>query len=132
MRLRFLKDNIIFLWLVWHFLEAPIGIVKGWGNFLRFNLNYFSVPLLLKTLVSPWRRYKMNYGRGFNPGRYFEVFTFNMMSRTIGAVLRLFFIFLGLFFEALILIFGLGIIFFWFFLPLILLFIFFYGFRILF
>lgn len=126
-----LRQNIIFLWLEWQFFEAPRGILKAWRNYLKFNLNYFSVPVLLKTFFSPWRRYQYSYGRGFNLGRYFETFTFNMMSRIIGAVLRLFFIFLGLFCEIFIVFGGLVIFLGWLALPLLVLFGFWFSFKIL-
>jgi hypothetical protein len=132
MALAILRQNIIFLWFEWQFFDVPGGILKGWRNYLKFNLNYFSVPILLRTFFSPWRRYSLGYGKGFNLGRYFEAFTFNVMSRIIGAVLRLFFIFLGLLTEILIILAGAVIFFGWLILPLLLATGIFYGFRILF
>ena len=38
-------------WLQWHYGESPKALAKIIINFLRFNLNFFSIPLLLKTLV---------------------------------------------------------------------------------
>jgi len=127
-----LTQNIIYLWLEWQFFDAPKSILKGWRNYLKFNLNYFSVPVLLKTFFSHWHRYRYSYGKGFNAGRYFEAFTFNLMSRIIGAVLRLFFIFLGLLIEVFIILAGAVIFFGWLILPFLLITGIFYGFKILF
>ena len=127
-----MRQNIIFFWFQFQFFDVPKSILKGWGNYLKFNLNYFSVPVLIKTFFSPWRRYKFGYGKGFNLGRYFEAFTFNMMSRIIGAVLRLFFIFLGFLIEIFIVLAGAVIFLGWFMLPLLLIGGIFYGFKILF
>jgi hypothetical protein len=126
-----LRKNIVFLWLEWQFFESPRGILKGWGNYLKFNLNYFSVPVLLATFFSPWRRYSLTYGKGLKPGRYFETFTFNLMSRGIGAFLRLFFIFLGLLVEVFIFLCGAVIFLVWLLLPIFLIGGLYFGFKIL-
>ena len=107
--------------LIWQFWDVPKAILKGWGNFLYFNLNYFSVPLLLKTLFSPWRRYKYSYGRTFEVWQNIEILVFNMMSRIIGAVLRIVLIILGLIIEVLIILIGAVIFIGWLFLPALLL-----------
>lgn len=127
-----LKKNIISLWLEWHFFDVSKNILIAWKNYLKFNLDYFSVPLLIKTFFSPWRKYKMSYDKGFNIKKYFETLSFNMMSRIIGAFLRLFFIFFGILIEILIFFIG-GIIFIsWIILPALLLIGIFYGSRLLF
>lgn len=125
-------DNIFLQYIEWHFIDSPKGILKGWNNCLKFNLNYWSVMGLLKTFLSPWRRYRFGYGRGLDPGRYFEVFTFNIFSRVLGATLRSVFIILGLASEIFIFFVGLIVIWLWMILPVLLILGFFYGFRILF
>ncbi len=127
-----LRNNIISAFLQWQFFDVPKSILKAWRNFLRFNLNYFSVPTLLKTLFSHWRRYSYSYGKRFDPGRYFEALTFNMMSRVIGAILRTFFIIIGLLIEVFLFFAGLILFLGWIILPLLLIIFFIYGFRILF
>ncbi|MDD5433337.1 MAG: hypothetical protein PHE77_01615 [Candidatus Pacebacteria bacterium] len=96
------KHNIIFQWLFWHFVESVKNIFLGWKNFLRFNFNYFSVGQLLKSLFSPWKGDISSYGRGFDAARYFNTFLGNMISRVLGALIRLVLIVLGL-------VFGLGV-----------------------
>jgi hypothetical protein len=98
----------------------PREILKGWKNFLLFNLNYFSIPLLLKTLFSHWKRYYWVRSRGFSFGEYFNVLFSNLMSRFLGALIRLFLIIIGLILEAFILISGLIIFLGWFILPILL------------
>jgi len=114
------KHNLLLRWLVWQFFEMPRYILRTWIGLLKFNLDYFSVPLLLKTFFSHWRRYKWSYGRGFSVGRYLEVLLSNLISRTLGAILRFFVILVGLLTE--LLIFFIGGIFFltWIPLPIIL------------
>ena len=115
-----MAGNILFQYFIWHFIEAPRGIVRGWKNFLLFNLNYFSVGLLLKTFFSPWRRYIWEYPRGFSFGKYAEVFLSNLVSRVIGAILRIFLIFAGILIEIFIVIAGAIIFLVWLALPLLL------------
>lgn len=114
---------IISSWFFWHFIEVPKFILIAWKNFLLFNINYFSIPQLIKTYFSHWRRYKESYGRGFDPKRYVEVFIGNLISRTIGAIIRTFTILIGLIFEIFIFIFGILIFLFWISLPIIAIFL---------
>jgi len=116
------KQNIFFQWLFWHFWEMPRNIFETWKNFLRFNLNYFSIHLLIKTLFSPWRKYSWAYPRGFDLGKYFEVFFSNLISRILGAVFRIFLIFLGILAEIFTIFAGLLILVGWLVLPALLIF----------
>ncbi len=113
--------------LAWYFFDMPKGILKGWRNFLAFNLNYFSVPVLLETFFSPWHSYRYSYGKAFSPARYFEAFVFNTFSRVIGMILRIILISLGLLIEIPIFFIGLIVFLGWFILPFLLIIGFFLG-----
>lgn len=125
------KQNILVQIAVWWILETPGKIISAWRNFLKFNLNYFSVVLLLKTLFSPWRKYEVQRGRGFDFGRYIEAFFSNLIFRLIGAILRSVLIAVGLFFEVFVFLSGVIAFVVWLFLPLIMAGIFIYGFKML-
>lgn len=112
-----MAQNIFFQYLIWQFFEMPGNILNGWKNFLKFGLNYFSLPLLFKTLFSPWRKYELSYGKGFDAGRFFEVFFANLISRILGAILRIFLIIAGILFEIFLVIGGLMVFLAWFVLP---------------
>jgi len=125
-------QNIIIQWIFWQFFEMPVNILKAWRNFLKFNLNYFSILLLFKTFFSPWRRYRLAYGKGFDIGRYFTVFISNLIFRILGAIMRTFLIIIGLLIEILIIFAG-GIVFVsWIVLPALLIAGLIFGFKILF
>ncbi|MCK4781345.1 hypothetical protein KAS79_00250 [Candidatus Parcubacteria bacterium] len=126
-----MEQSIVFQFIVWYFFETPKEILKTWRNFLLFNFNYFSIPLLLKTLFSHWRKYKYSYGRGFDIHRYFDTFSFNIISRGIGAVVRIFVIIAGIVCEILVLILGAIIFIGWLMLPVFLILGFYYGLKIL-
>ena len=129
--MRDMGQNILVLYLQWHFKDRPKAILQAWQNCLKFNLNYWSLPTLLKTLFSHWRRYRYSYGKGFDLKRYFEVFIFNMVSRIIGALLRIVLIIIGLIAEVFVFLAGLVVFLFWLALPLLLIAGIFYGFKIL-
>ena len=123
--------NIFSQWFSWHFLELPKDIFKAWKNFLLFNLNYFSISLLLKTLFFPWRKYSYSYGRGFDLSRYFKAFTFNLISRALGAIMRTCLIILGLLAQIFIIFVGTVVLIGWLLLPVFLIIGLIFGFRIL-
>ena len=124
--------KIFFLYFQWHFLDNPKLILRAWRNCLKFNLNYWSLPLLLRTLFSHWHRYSYSYGRGLDFKRYFEVFTFNMISRVLGAIIRIGLVFIGLFTEVFVFLAGVFVFFFWLILPVLIIVGIVYGFKLLF
>ena len=109
--------NILVKWGIWYFFEMPNNILKGWGNFILFNLNYFSVGMLIKTFLSPWRRYGYSQGKGFDIGNFLEVQLSNLIFRILGAVIRSFLIIIGVLSETLIIFIGLILFLLWLFLP---------------
>lgn len=116
-------------YLSWHFFDVPKKILKAFKNILLFNLEYFSIFLLLKTFFSHWRRYSFAYPRGFDIRAYAGVFFSNLISRILGAVVRTFLIVLGILVEILILFLG-GIVFLgWFFFPFILVLLLYFGLK---
>jgi len=124
--------TLLFEAIIWQFFDTPKAILKAWKNFLLFNLNYFSLPVLLRTFFSHWRRYYYSYGRTFEIWKNIETFTFNMMSRIIGAILRAVFIIIGLFLEIFVILGGLIIFLGWLVLPFLLIFGLIFGLWLLF
>jgi len=126
------KQNIVIQYLIWHFYDVPRGLIKAWQNYLLFNLNYFSLLLLVKTFFAPWRRYVWSYGRGFDLKKYFEALVSNLISRIIGAIVRSFLILIGLVTEIFVFLAGLILVIGWLVLPLLLVYGLFFGFKIIF
>ena len=93
------RENIFAQWALWQFFEMPAFILRAWNNYLTFALNFFSLPLLLKTFFSPWRKYKWNYPRGFDLKIFFETVISNVFSRIMGALMRVTLIFVGILFQ---------------------------------
>lgn len=58
--------------------------------------HFFSISQLLGSLFAPWKRMiEVDDSPGFNPKQFFEVLTFNLISRFIGATVRLALIFIS-------------------------------------
>ena len=112
------KRILVFQWIVWHYARAPKQIILGWFNFLSFIPRYFSFGTLLKTLFAHWRRYKDSYGRGFDIKVYARTFLLNIISRILGAIIRIVVIAAGLIVELFVFIIGLALFVFWFAWPL--------------
>ncbi len=124
-------QNIFFQYIVWQFWESPKAVLKGWGNFIKFGENYFSIWLLLSTLFSPWRRNRWFYPKSFSFGAYAGVFFSNLVSRILGLILRTFLIIIGLLFEIFIILAGIIVFLGWLALPALLILGLIFGIKIL-
>lgn len=113
------KENIFMSWVLWQFYEMPNFLIGVCINYFIFASNLFSVSLLLKTLFSPWKKYRWGYPKGFNVTEFFNTLISNVFSRFLGALMRLFLIVAGIFFQIFVVIAGLAIIFIWILLPFI-------------
>jgi len=105
----------------WYYKEAVKDILRGWKNFIIFSLEYFSIPLLLKTLFAPWKRDITRKPRGLDLKKIFEYIIFNLISRSIGFIVRFFTILAGIIFFLTVVILGAVFFIIWLFLPLIIL-----------
>ncbi len=124
------KDSFVVSWLRWHFVEGTLFLLNAWKNILLFNLRFFSISFLIKTLFAYWHRYRWHYDRGFNISKYMEVVVSNTISRILGAFMRVSLIILGVLVEVLILIAGSLVILLWISLPVITVLIFILSFRL--
>lgn len=113
------KENIVSAWLIWHFYEMPRFLLGVWKNYILFASNYFSLPILLKSLLAPWRKYRWGYPKGFDIGEFFSTLVSNTFSRILGALMRAVLIIAGVFFQIFVIFAGLIILLLWIFIPFI-------------
>jgi hypothetical protein len=98
--------NIFIKYLYWQLILTPKKILTITKNYLAFGIEFFSIKETMRSLFSPWRRYTWGYDRGFDIGKYLEVFLSNIMTRTIGFVMRLFLIVFFITYEVFVLVIG--------------------------
>ena len=127
-----MQTLLLFRYVKWHYLGASKEILKGWGNILWFEFNYFSVLVLLKTYFSPWKKITWEYGRGFDIGRFLYTLASNLISRILGAVVRSFLIAAGMAGQIALLFLGSIFFLFWLVLPALIVATFLYGIFLLF
>jgi ATP-dependent Clp protease ATP-binding subunit ClpC len=83
--------------IAWHYSEGLSNYLRRWYYLMAWVVNYFSLPLLLPTLFYPWKRLiDDEVTVGFSFERAFRRFTFNVISRCIGAIVRIFLLIFGL------------------------------------
>jgi len=124
--------RIFGLFFSWYYKDASKSILGIWRNFILFVSNYFSIVLLFKTLFAPWKMISESYGRGFDIGRFASALTLNLLSRTLGFIIRSVVIVMGFLAEIFVLIIGALVFVSWFFLPPILVWIFYRGIILIF
>ncbi len=84
-------------YLHWHYTRGVVDYVGVWGNFIHFFFNLFSISLLLRTLISPWRRMQDETKVGITDfSEFFASAVVNVTMRIIGLIVRLIFLSIGL------------------------------------
>lgn len=76
----------------WHYTSAFRSILFIWMDLLWFVYNFFSVPMILRTFFSPWKRLGEEPRSGFHPQEFFEALVVNTMMRIVGVIIRTFFL----------------------------------------
>src|SRR3989344_1775634 len=95
--------------LIWHYSDGLKLYFRRWFYALGWVAHYFSLTLLPLSLFSPWKRLiDTDTSVGFNFEREFRQLTFNLISRLIGAVVRIILFVSGL--VLIIPVFGIGLI----------------------
>lgn len=117
-----LHGIIILRFWGWYYSGAVKSLIKIWRNFIIFVREYYSIPLLLKTLIVPWRRDITRRPRGLDIKKLFEALAFNLISRGIGFIIRSITVVIGLICLIGIIILGFVTLIIWLILPMVLLF----------
>lgn len=115
----------------WHYGKAFSQMAVLFANLYWFIGHFFSVGTLLRTLFSPWKRIFEFHHRGEGAEAYFAIIVVNILSRIVGAFVRLIFIFIGLLTTVLMTIGICAVIVFWLFAPFVLTLAFVFGVRML-
>lgn len=116
---------------VWYYSKALIDVLSVWFNFMWFITHFFSIPLLGKTLFSPWKR-MTDDSKAKTIENFFEALVMNIMSRIFGAIARLALITIGLCALCLGVIVLCVVLVSWVFFPFLIVFSLFYGISLFF
>lgn len=119
-------------YVIWHFFQAPRDILRASKQVVFYSFTYFSTVALLKTLFSPWRRSAWSYPKAFDIGNFLETFFSNIISRVLGAIVRIGMILFGVVGELCVFLMVIGIFALWLLLPFLIIAGFVYGFILLF
>jgi len=118
--------QVLWFYILWHYTKAWQDIFRIIGNYLWFVGNFFSINLLLRTLLSPWRRLSIRGGKGTGDS-FFGALLVNTLMRAVGFLIRSMTILIGAvsLFVTIFLSFVFLIV--WLLLPVIVFFLFFGG-----
>ncbi len=117
--------RLVISYFIWHYTRAFRDMVEVFGNFLWFVYHFFSIPVLIQSLFSPWIVLR---SPDFAPINFLASATL----RILALVLRLFIITFGLLTLLVVLIVEALVFVAWVFLPLIILVLFISGVRLMF
>ena len=81
--------------VLWWFEYVPIKIIYISKKLIGKAYNFFSIPILLKSLLAPWKKDEVDTSNMALDDKL-RVWMMNLMSRLIGAVVRSGTIFFGL------------------------------------
>lgn len=113
-----MKKQNIFSWYYEQGVHELLEIIK---NYVSFFWRFFSIVLLVRTLLAPWHRdVTVRNWRGFHPLKSLEILASNLFSRLVGAIIRVGVILFGLGVFCAILFLAALVLFFWIALPVLL------------
>ena len=84
-------------YLLWHYSRAFLEIFHVWFNLIWFVVHFFSIPQMMMSWFSPWKRMVEGRGRKFNMEDLAGFIIIGLISRILGFILRTTLITLGLF-----------------------------------
>ncbi len=119
-------------YLLWHYTTAFTQIRHVWKNFTWFMVHFFSLPQLLRSYFSPWKRMTESRGRTLSFEDLAGFIIINLISRIVGMILRTIIILSGATALVLLTITVAVFYFFWLFAPALLLVFLYYGLVLLF
>ena len=106
---------------LWHYGRGIKSYFSNWGNLLWFTYHFFSIPLLVRTLFSPFERMSDEYRKGLDLGAFFSTLLINTIMRLVGAAVRGVIVVIGLISLAFVLAAGLVLLIAWILMPFIML-----------
>lgn len=76
------------MYLLWHYSRAIKSLFQIWANFVWFLYHFFSLPVLVRTWIAPWRRLDESYGQAGKHDAWWETLIVNTLMRLVGFLMR--------------------------------------------
>ena len=110
--------TLISEYLLWHYGSSIHEMISIWKDIMWFWYNFFSMPILLKTLVLPFHKVHLKTERKMlDIEDIVGTFLINTIMRAVGFFLRLIILSIGVLFELVSLALGPIALIAWLFLP---------------
>ena len=93
--------QFVLQYTTWHYSRGIHDTVVLWSNIIWFISHFFSLPLLVSTLFSPWKRLQERRKAGFDIEDILSVILVNILMRIMGFLFRITLIAFGLLFLTL-------------------------------
>lgn len=74
-------------YLYWQYNLAPRWLLQLIWNFQIGLINIFSIPVMLKTLIAHWHKDAVGF-HGGTPSQLLMVYSWNLISRFMGLIIR--------------------------------------------
>jgi hypothetical protein len=87
---------ILHHYLIWHYAQGFVQFLSVWKNLLWFIIRFFSLPELIRSWVSPWKRITEQRTKAWDIEDFFGSIIINILSRIIGFIMRTMVIAIGL------------------------------------
>ena len=105
--------SIVQHYFLWHYSRALKDVFHVWLNLLWFILHFFSIPQLLRSWASPWKRITTERGEKWNFEDLAGYLLIGLISRLIGFVIRTVVIVAGLLATLVVVLLGFMTYLFW-------------------
>lgn len=106
-------------YFLWHYTRAFREFFHVWMNLIWFTIHFFSLPQLLRTWISPYKRITEERQQGFSFEDWLGTVLVNILSRIVGAILRTTIIIAGTASLLFVIAFGATIYVLWILLPIL-------------
>lgn len=83
------STNLTLNFISWWYKKAGNNLFAFLSHFFVYIFDLFSVKACFATLFAPWKRDKLSY-EGLSLREAFQVWTLNLSSRFIGAIIKVF------------------------------------------
>jgi hypothetical protein len=112
--------KLVVIFLKWYFFEIPMQILQQTYKYVLVLSKVYSFVFLLSTIFAPWKGQLYEYPqKGFDISLIFKVWTSNMISRVVGAIMRIFTVIVGFIMIIIVIIFGIIFLLLWLTYPII-------------